>query len=693
MADRFTNPRPQFFNNAGVPLVGAKAGFFESGTDTRKPVFSDVNETIPAPADVNGDIELSADARMPNIFYSGTAKVVLTDVTGAIWTLDPVGVSGVGATFDTWNSVVEYAKEAIVQASDNEYYRSLQNNNLGNDPTISATFWEQIEFIRTWNTNVTYAAADIVKGSNGLLYTSLAGSNLGNDPVSTSGFWRSPLIVGAVQAIETLADLTIQDVSALPDDTAFEVQGYTAIGDGGGGKFRWDDTSTETETLGDNFQADSGGVGRFIRVYEGFPLAEMYGCLPSNADNTANFQAMYDSGIGRFNFLGGTYPHSSTVNVKTNVLFVGNGEETTIFDGALISSGPNFLITSSGSDLFNSGGYQDLQFLNGFANQVQVDTSGGGGGLGEGVTFENIRFQSSAANGLRIDGNSAPVNIGAIMGFGCVGDVLSLKENVSTVRVRLISGDANRSLCEIDAVSPGNSVEILGYKAERTGASDMDDVFRIINAVGGRVYIGRGTAVNQHASTPNAIIHVISGSSIILDVDPTGTPVGVGPTHDYPLGVDNDINGVDLTLANLRIGRYTTGRTFIEQNFSGSESAPIILNQTNSIAATPTANELRVNHSTDGAAASSAFAIYSGTIKNFNLSTGGTATITGNLVVNGTVFNLGSTIVSLLPGTGSPESNVTANQGSLWLRTDGGTGSTLYYKSGGSGNTLWRAVA
>lgn len=48
----------------------------------------------------------------------------------------------------------------------------------------------------------------------------------------------------------------------------------------------------------------------------------------------------------------------------------------------------------------------------------------------------------------------------------------------------------------------------------------------------------------------------------------------------------------------------------------------------------------------------------------------------------------GATISS---GTGSPEGAVTANPGSIWLRSDGGSGTTLYVKESGSGNTGWVA--
>lgn len=48
--------------------------------------------------------------------------------------------------------------------------------------------------------------------------------------------------------------------------------------------------------------------------------------------------------------------------------------------------------------------------------------------------------------------------------------------------------------------------------------------------------------------------------------------------------------------------------------------------------------------------------------------------------------------VATYAGSGSPEGVVTANIGSTYRRTDGGIGSTLYYKSSGTGSTGWTAV-
>jgi hypothetical protein len=48
--------------------------------------------------------------------------------------------------------------------------------------------------------------------------------------------------------------------------------------------------------------------------------------------------------------------------------------------------------------------------------------------------------------------------------------------------------------------------------------------------------------------------------------------------------------------------------------------------------------------------------------------------------------------VSVNQGAGTPEAAVTANVGSIFLRNDGGTGSSLYTKTSGAGNTGWEVV-
>jgi hypothetical protein len=51
----------------------------------------------------------------------------------------------------------------------------------------------------------------------------------------------------------------------------------------------------------------------------------------------------------------------------------------------------------------------------------------------------------------------------------------------------------------------------------------------------------------------------------------------------------------------------------------------------------------------------------------------------------------GTDVIAIFYGAGTPESAVTANIGSLFLRTDGGTSTTLYVKESGTSNTGWVA--
>lgn len=60
------------------------------------------------------------------------------------------------------------------------------------------------------------------------------------------------------------------------------------------------------------------------------------------------------------------------------------------------------------------------------------------------------------------------------------------------------------------------------------------------------------------------------------------------------------------------------------------------------------------------------------------------------IVVRGTANINGITIFT---GNGSPEGVITANIGSMYLRLNGGSGSTLYVKESGTGTTGWSTTA
>jgi len=182
---RYSNSVPQIQDANGDPIVGAKKYFFEPGSSTLKTIYSDSALSLPT---VNPVVSDSA-GRFPDIFLDGTYKEVQEDENGVtLWTRDPVGIDTTGE-WVLWDAGTTYSIPQIVLGSDDEYYRSLVDTNIGNDPTSSPASWEQIYLGRIWNANVTYSITDTVYGSDGYLYKSQINSNLNNDPTTDSVNW------------------------------------------------------------------------------------------------------------------------------------------------------------------------------------------------------------------------------------------------------------------------------------------------------------------------------------------------------------------------------------------------------------------------------------------------------------------------------------------------------------------------
>ena len=77
---RLGNIGEQYFDANGDPLGGGKLFFYDSGTTTPATTYSDEAETT---ANAN-PVVLDAAGRQPDIFYTGSLKVVLTDSDDAI---------------------------------------------------------------------------------------------------------------------------------------------------------------------------------------------------------------------------------------------------------------------------------------------------------------------------------------------------------------------------------------------------------------------------------------------------------------------------------------------------------------------------------------------------------------------------------------------------------------------------------
>jgi hypothetical protein len=177
----------QYFDSSGDPLISGKLYFYESGTTTAKDTFADINLTIPN----TNPVLLTGAGRQPNIFFSGSARVVLAKSDDTqVEVRDPIGGEGIEGSFSDWNSLTIYNVPDIVVGSDNNFYVSITSGNQDNDPITDIINWTQVKFIRVWNINETYPDAALVQGSDGSIYKSTVASNLGNDPTIDLVNWN-----------------------------------------------------------------------------------------------------------------------------------------------------------------------------------------------------------------------------------------------------------------------------------------------------------------------------------------------------------------------------------------------------------------------------------------------------------------------------------------------------------------------
>ena len=208
---RFINPDPQYLDGDGVPLVNGKLTFYAAGTNTKIITYADELESTPN----TNPVLLDAAGRVPNVFFSGSARVILTadnlttgQVGVQIFDRDPVGGEKELGDFTLWDSVVTYNFNDIVEGSNAKFYISLSNVNQGNDPVSTPAEWTQINFLGVYNTNQSYSIGNVAQTADGNCWASQIDNNVGNNPSVDSGTNWLPAIDGSkvpeVIALEAL---------------------------------------------------------------------------------------------------------------------------------------------------------------------------------------------------------------------------------------------------------------------------------------------------------------------------------------------------------------------------------------------------------------------------------------------------------------------------------------------------------
>ena len=155
--ERFFNPQMRVLSLNLQSLPSARLYFFAAGSSTPKPTYADkpgnIANTNPVIADPNGVF--------PTIFLDGLYRVELRSAQNIVqpgWPIDNVGQDNVIVPFGPWSEIVIYNQGEVVTGSNGNWYRSLIDNNLGNDPADGGEGWEVIPIpvASTFTSNKTY---------------------------------------------------------------------------------------------------------------------------------------------------------------------------------------------------------------------------------------------------------------------------------------------------------------------------------------------------------------------------------------------------------------------------------------------------------------------------------------------------------------------------------------------------------
>lgn len=233
-----------------------------------------------------------------------------------------------------------------------------------------------------------------------------------------------------------------------------DVLGYYTKGDGGGGTFYWDSTSTETDNSGSIIQAIGLATGRWKRVYIGAVSVKWFGAKGNGAiDDTAAIQKALDNS-NHVIIPSGIFIITSSLSILSNKSIAGIGNSSVIKMKA-----NNFAAFSFYSSIYKE---------NIIIKNLLID----GGGQTENIFTGykgNTGIKGSYINNIRID-NVKIINMGIVdisnyqndNGFGGYG--ISIESRLGEVSNVIISR------CHVSKIAgggmySGDGIYIAGFRA------------------------------------------------------------------------------------------------------------------------------------------------------------------------------------------------------------------------------------
>ncbi len=207
--------------------------------------------------------------------------------------------------------------------------------------------------------------------------------------------------------LRNIAAMKASPVSLLSDGTLIKVSGYETPGDGGGGNFIYNSSSTDIVNLGTVFAPNS-GAGRFIRSYNGDIDVRWFGAkgddLTDNATAINNAYAAAAAAGYKLFIPGGIYRVSSSLTWDQTVTVQGPQFSSPPFISSTLSAVIKPTSAVSGTFITLNAGTIDGIIIDG---QLTADVVGVliGSSLAGNVTLKNSRIHSfggSSGRGLKV---------------------------------------------------------------------------------------------------------------------------------------------------------------------------------------------------------------------------------------------------------------------------------------------------
>lgn len=522
----------------------------------------------------------------------------------------------------------------------------------------------------------------------------------------------------AIDAVDSGASDSLYDYVGSEDGQQALVAGYFTPGDSALKPYYWNDTNADTDDKGITILPTGHvGAGRWKLIFEYGISVRSFGAKgDGSTDDTTAIQAAIDYAAtvgGKVKVPNGDYQVSlqaSTVALDTftsigcaillpswvDIEGEGLGASSSTPTGAKITlkNSQNCHVLANFTAAPGGVSGCQLRNLNINGNRANNLTAGSGiflPSVFSNTTLTDVKIGQTREHGIMVFASSGPIWFTNVFA-GATGKNGVFIDGATTNNVNLlnlqvdnagINGTGEAGL-HIDSGSIQDSnFNIFNYKFECLRSSDPNAStlgIKLNNLNGSQVLIAGSSGKSDVAAT-NFI--EIAGSA--TGNEPRMCFSGITTSSNFT-NIYND------TINTKTIAYSTSGLSFFA-NFDIRDILKIRGKTTNGICALSTSagtGRLTVNKLSDGGTG--------GNVDFFQ----GTDVIKANIDGNGTYW-AGSGLLELggsdettpdaiiLTGNGSPEGVVTANVGSIYMRLNGGAGTSMYVKESGTGNTGWVA--